>query len=79
MNGNLARKTNGRWATNPYHTGNPHTIGGTIPVGECPICHRRYRGHPAISRKDNKTKICPECGVREALDDAANELGMELI
>lgn len=54
---------------NPYHTGNRRFIGGTIPEGDCPKCHRHYRGHPAISRSDNKTKICPECGYKEAMDD----------
>lgn len=28
-----------------------------------------YSGHPAISRKDNKTEICPLCGTGEALMD----------
>lgn len=36
----------------------------------CPICGREYSEPPAISRKDNKTPICPICGVREALDAA---------
>lgn len=26
------------------------------------------QGYPAISRKDNKTKICSKCGIMEALD-----------
>lgn len=34
----------------------------------CPICGREYKGHPAISRKDNATPICPLCGTREALN-----------
>lgn len=34
---------------------------------ECPICHLGYEGYPALSRKDNKTEICPSCGNREAL------------
>ena len=34
----------------------------------CPICGKPYKGYPAISRKDNKTPICPECGTKEALD-----------
>lgn len=34
----------------------------------CPKCGRTYRGHPAISRTDNVTPICPLCGTREALD-----------
>lgn len=36
---------------------------------KCPICGEHYNGHPAISRKDNKTKICPNCGVGEAFLD----------
>lgn len=34
----------------------------------CPKCHQYYNGYPAISREDNKTEICPECGTREALE-----------
>lgn len=34
----------------------------------CPKCGKTYRGHPAISRVDNVTPICPLCGTREALD-----------
>ena len=36
--------------------------------GVCPICGNKYEGYPAISRKDNKTPICPDCGVKEALE-----------
>ena len=28
-----------------------------------------YRGFGAISRTDNKTMICSDCGVAEAMDD----------
>lgn len=35
----------------------------------CPICKKEYTGYPAISRKDNKTEICSECGLKEALED----------
>lgn len=35
----------------------------------CPICKNTYTDFPAISRVDNKTPICPDCGVREALAD----------
>ena len=35
--------------------------------GVCPICGKTYIGHPALSRADNKTLICPDCGTREAL------------
>ena len=33
----------------------------------CPRCGRSYRGYPTLSREDNKTRICPDCGIREAL------------
>ena len=28
----------------------------------CPICGNPYTGHPALSRTDDKTEICPDCG-----------------
>lgn len=34
----------------------------------CPKCGNTYHGTPALSRKDNHTSICPDCGTREALD-----------
>lgn len=33
----------------------------------CPVCGQEYTGAPALSRKDNQTLICPDCGTREAL------------
>lgn len=33
----------------------------------CPICGRSYTGHPALSKTDNETLICPDCGTRQAL------------
>ena len=33
----------------------------------CPVCHRSYTEPPALSRVDNKTEICPDCGMMEAL------------
>lgn len=35
----------------------------------CQNCGKIFRGHPALSRKDNKTLICPDCGQKEALED----------
>lgn len=35
---------------------------------KCPKYGKYYIGYPALSRKDNKTNICPKCGVAEALD-----------
>lgn len=37
---------------------------------KCPICKKEFNNPPALSRKDNKTKICSECGLKEALDIA---------
>ena len=34
----------------------------------CPICGREYSEHPALSRADGETLICPDCGTREALE-----------
>lgn len=34
----------------------------------CPKCGMEYKGRPAVSRVDNATAICPDCGTREALD-----------
>ena len=33
----------------------------------CPRCKKAYHGAPALSRQDNETLICPDCGTREAL------------
>lgn len=48
---------------------------------KCPICNKPLGKYPAISREDNKIKICSNCGTLEALaafkeslkDDKANE------
>lgn len=34
----------------------------------CPRCGNAYHGAPALSRTDNNTLICPDCGTREALE-----------
>ena len=34
----------------------------------CPVCGREYHEPPVLSRVDNQTLICPDCGVREALN-----------
>ena len=38
-----------------------------IRMAVCPICGRTYHGVPALSRIDNETLICPDCGTRQAL------------
>ena len=35
----------------------------------CPRCEREVEGYPALSRKDNKTEICTNCGQEEAMND----------
>ncbi len=37
---------------------------------KCPRCGREFKRLLALSRRDNRTMICDECGVMEALDDA---------
>lgn len=34
----------------------------------CPKCGKPYSTPPALSRVDNVTLICSDCGTREALD-----------
>lgn len=44
---------------------------------ECPKCGGIYFGASALSRLDNQSQICPDCGTREALEsigvDAAEQ------
>lgn len=35
---------------------------------KCPKCKKKYERLLAVSREDNKTMICDECGTKEALD-----------
>lgn len=34
----------------------------------CPLCGKAYVEQPALSRADNETLICPDCGTRQALE-----------
>ena len=34
----------------------------------CPLCGAAYNEPPALSRTDNETLICPDCGTRQALE-----------
>ena len=36
---------------------------------KCPRCKHEMSKYPAISRRDNKTEICSECGIQEAMFD----------
>ena len=33
----------------------------------CPLCGKPYAEPPALSREDNETLICSDCGTRQAL------------
>lgn len=39
-----------------------------IKEAKCPRCGKVYRAPSALSRADNLTPICPDCGIRESLD-----------
>ncbi len=43
----------------------------------CPICGREYTDYPALSRRDNATEICPDCGVKEAFEDFFGSLHVQ--
>ena len=42
---------------------------------KCQICGKMFSDPPALSRKDNKTQICPDCGTFEALEAYYNATG----
>lgn len=63
----------GRWSVTTTVEDTPHTSvirikSSWIPV--CPRCGNEYSDPPALSRVDNNTSICPDCGMREALEAA---------
>lgn len=33
----------------------------------CPRCKKVTTDYPALSRKDNKTKVCSQCGLDQAM------------
>lgn len=40
---------------------------GKIKEKICPVCGQKYNAPAAVSRIDNRTLICPNCGTRQAL------------
>jgi len=36
----------------------------------CPTCKKKYHEVSALSRTDNVTEICSECGYNEAVEEA---------
>lgn len=47
---------------------------GNIIHWECPRCGQTTVCYPALSRTDNKTNICSQCGVDEAMSDWAKHM-----
>jgi len=47
--------------------------GNVIRVSVCPKCGQTYAEPPALSRTDGQTRICPDCGTREALESIGVE------
>ena len=44
-----------------------------IKIGQCPKCKELFDAEfPALSRRDNETKICSQCGEAEAFADWTN-------
>lgn len=41
-----------------------------MKVKKCPKCKGPLGDRPALSRRDNKTDICADCGFLEAMEDA---------
>ena len=39
-----------------------------IQLRKCPKCGKLFSERGAVSRADNVTIICPDCGTREALE-----------
>lgn len=48
--------------------GNEMKIDANARIRICPRCGNAYHGVPSLSRADNETLICPDCGTREALE-----------
>jgi transposase-like protein len=46
---------------------------------KCPKCKQIYTEYPALSRRDNKTYICPDCGTMEAMEDLAKSREIEKV
>lgn len=42
-------------------------------IKTCPRCGKLYQGASALSRVDNQTFVCPDCGTREALESIGVE------
>lgn len=53
-------------------------LSGFDIVQVCPKCKKEFVGYPTLSRVDNKTEVCSECGVREALEKVFEVINYDL-
>jgi len=42
-------------------------------LSDCPRCRRELGKYPALSRSDNKTEVCSDCGTWEAMYQFSNK------
>lgn len=47
-------------------------------MNKCPKCGGPLGERPALSRRDNKTDICSDCGTREAIEDVEKLFSIKL-
>lgn len=45
-------------------------------IKRCPKCNGPLGNRPALSRRDNKTDICADCGMKEAIKDVEKMVNM---
>lgn len=45
----------------------------------CPFCGDMIKGHPALSRKDNETRICYPCSLVEAVGPWGRQFAKKLM
>lgn len=57
-----------------YESINLDYYNGKIYEHVCVKCGKTFKEPPAISRKDNTTRICSECGTAEALEEYQNAM-----
>lgn len=52
-----------------------HFIREKNDLKKCPLCACSYDGLGALSRRDNETEICGNCGTNEAFEDMGKYRG----
>lgn len=70
--GDYIYRSDGSWFYEPIQEPEPIELKikiteNSVKETKCPICNKPLGKYPAISREDNKTKICSNCGTLEAL------------